>query len=199
MKMNILSAAAARLGTTALTTAAAPTPPAAPLVAPTAAGGAPADGEQVDVVLLTEANAAIAAARAEGAAAELTRTQAVLSSPAGKANVDTAAFMLKHNPTATAESLIEHLGTLTPAPAATTTAAAPGTPAAPAGTAPVTPAAPAATLTVALEQTPAMVVPTTANAGDAENKVDAEKFWGGFTAGATAPALLAGGVPRTGN
>lgn len=197
---RILTAAAAHLGISSSSAAIAastpaPQPPAA---------SQPGSEETVDVVTVTDAQAAVAAAETRGATAERTRTSAVLASDAGKANPMMAAWMLEHNASASADAIIAQLGTMpasavapAAAPAAGTTATAPAAPAA---------AAPAA-ITVPLDQTPKVEIAPNANSGGHEGMSQAEidKLWdsGIQVAGASLSnnfgTELAPGIPRTGN
>jgi hypothetical protein len=186
MQHRILTSAAARLGLGG-TAAAIETQPPAPtgLPAPAAQTGAE---EMVDVVTLADANAAVATARTEGAAAERERTAAVLNSDAGKANPSTAAFLLNTSPSASADQIIGHMA-LMPAPAAAAPAPAP-----------VVEEAPKA-ITNPLEQTPKMNVQPNANVGGASEEEDVTKGWDTAIASASVSerTMLAGGIPRTGN
>ncbi len=185
---RLLTSAAALVG---LAPAAAVTPPAAA----TPAGDAPTN--TVDVVTVDTARAEIASARTEGAAAERDRTNKVLSSDAAKSNFSTAAFLLNTSPSASADEIVAHLGLLSAGAAA----AAPAPTPAPAPA----PAAPAATLTHDLKDTPKIDVGAAANGGNADEGVDAEKFWSGHLNTANAEASkpfgadIAPGVRRTGN
>lgn len=189
MSHRLLSASAAKL-----VNGAAP--------AAVAAGGAPAapaagtDADPVDVVTVTDAQAAIAQASIDGAAAERTRTNAVMTSDAGKANPQLSAFMLNANPTASATSIIEHV--------AAQPAVAPVVAAAPA---PAAPAAEQPALTTPLTETPLIAVGADANNGSADGRTaeDDKKMWDEGMAGAAASQTnrfgedLAPGIPRTGN
>jgi hypothetical protein len=149
------------MGSTALQAPAAPADPAAPEPA------ASTDG----MVTIADAQGAATEAAANGAKAEGDRYQAVLTSPGGQANASTALFMLKHNPSASAESIVAHLDTLKPAADA-------GTPAPAASTAPAAPAA-AAPITVDLKNTPAVDLGGAgagANNGG-EPAADTESMW----------------------
>jgi hypothetical protein len=98
------------------------TPPAVP----DAAAGAPDPVANADgMVSLADAQGAATEAMAAGAKAESDRYQAVLGSDSGKAHGSTALFMLQHNPTATAESIVAHLDGLKPAASTDTPAPAP--------------------------------------------------------------------------
>lgn len=209
MSHRLLSAAAAKLGTGASAAALSSTPlvtPGAPATPEAAAPTSPAAGEPVvDVVTVADAQAAIATARTDGAAAERARTAAVFASEAGAANREMAAFMLNANPNASAEAITAHLAAMPKAGGAAATTTAPAPPAAaPTPPAAPTPAAPAA-ITHDLNGTPKLAVPPAAHNGDGGDEVDAEGFWNTHINGANASvgkpfgADIAPGLPRTGN
>lgn len=187
--LRTLSAAAARLTAgTSLSTA-----PAAPQAQQPAAPAAGTE-EVVDVVTVTDAQAAVASARAEGvtegAKAETARMNAVFESDAGKANLSMAAWMLTNNPSASADSIVSKL------------AAMPGQQAQASTQQPAPAAETAKPLSVDLSNTPKMEVQPNANAGEAEQSVDADKFWKTHldaNAAAATPTMLAPGLPATGN
>ena len=188
MQHRLLSAAAAKLGVTASApaiVAATPAPPVAPANEPA--------GDVVDVVTLADYQRDTQAQFAAGAQAERERTAAVFASDAGKANPSMAAFLLNTSASASADQIIAHLGAMP-------SAAAPAP--APAAAAPA-PAAPA--ITTPLAETPRIDVGAAPNAGEAEPKVDAEKFWSTQISAANASIAqpfggeVAPGIPRTGN
>lgn len=191
---RLLTAAALRLGLSASTGAVAASAP-----APAAPAASEPNAETpVDVVTLADAQAAVAAAKIEGAAAERTRTAAVLGSDAGKANPSMAAWMLEHNASVPADAIIAQLGNMPAAAAAPAPAPAATTEAAP---------APAAAITVPLTETPKVSVAPGANSGGAEGASQAEidKLWDSGMATAASSignsfgTEIAPGIPRTGN
>lgn len=137
--------------------------------------------ESTPVVLETDAIAAVNAAkaqgRAEGIAAERTRTSEVLASEPAKANIGAAAFCLARTD-ATSADIIKDLPTLA-APAPVPVAQAPAPPA----------------LTVDLSEAPKANLGApggSANSGS-EETVDTDKMWAEVRA---RNAMTEGGLPR---
>lgn len=128
----------------------------------------------------TALQAAHSEGRAAGATAERERTQAVLNSDAGKANMTMAAWMLNSSPAADANGIISQLSTMPAAAAAPAPAPAAATP-------------PVALAT--LEQTPVLAIQPNGQANDggsgAASKQEIDSLWDaaikgtGLTAGGT--------------
>lgn len=94
---------------------------------PPAAAPAPAGDESVDVVLKTEAESAVSAAKAAGHAAAMQRVEAVFASLSAHTHSADAVFLLC-NSDASADKIIAHLdakGEAAPAPSASESAPAP--------------------------------------------------------------------------
>jgi hypothetical protein len=166
-------------------------PPAAPtaLVTPPAAAApaAAAADETIDVVLASEARAAVATATTDGRKTERERTSAVLNSASGKKHPASAAFMLNANPDATADAIIQHLDTMPEpvSPAAAAPAPAPGA------------------ITTSLAQTPKPVIapnaPADTGTADAKALWEAAQASASLGLGMTPPEQPKSGVRPTGN